>query len=559
MLRTLRVKNFALVEEMVWELEPGFTVITGETGAGKSIVIGALGLLLGDRADKTLIRQGADSCVIEGEWCLDHSPVSAEIAALLEESGTEPCEEGILRLKRSFSIAGQSKQFVNGSPSSLGLLKKVGDGLADFHGPHDHQSLLSTETQLDLLDRFGGLDAPVASTAAAWKIWRATEKELRLLETETKATGQEIEMLAFQVSEIENAGLQLGEDAALSQQMDVAHHAKRLLELCSQLQAWMEDGEDSLLDRLGRMERALGELSQLDARGASFQNLLGDAHASLQELSRELSHYADGLDMDPAQAARTEERYNLIQSLKKKYGSSLEDVIARCEEGRSRLNRLSCRDEELSAAAKKAVEAEKEFGRQSELLRAGRRKACEKLGKAVTAQLQELGFSKARFAVQLTARTEPCQSGADSAEFVFSPNVGEGERPLRAIASSGEMARVMLAIKTALAKQDRVPLLVFDEVDANIGGEIGSKVGAKLLELGASHQVICITHLPQVAALGGAHFVAKKSTRQQRTFTEFASLSPKDRVEEIARMLGGATDASRGLAKTMLGKTRQSQ
>ncbi len=552
MLRLLRVRHFALVEELSWELGGGFTVVTGETGAGKSILIGALLLLLGDRADRSMIRTGCDSCSVEAEWDLAGAVVLPRVAALLEECGAEPCEGTVLRLKRAIAASGQNRQFVNGSTVPLAALKRLGELLADFHGPHDHQSLLSTDTQRDLLDAFGGLVVDRDGVASLWAGWQGARRRHEALEKETASTDREIERLRFEAEEIGKAGLRAGEDAEVGAQLDVARNGQRLLELSRSLSALLTEGEGCVSDQLALASKQAKELAGIDARCSGWLDLLDSAQAAAGELSREVAHYADALDLDEESLARIEERFNALQSLKRKYGPALEDVIRRGEEARARLDRIDRRDEELARARGEAEAAGRAYDVAAGALSAARGKSAAKLAKAVTGLLKDLGFKKARFDVAVARSEAPASHGWDRVEFQFSPNIGEGAKPLRAIASSGEMARVMLAIKATLARQDEVPLLIFDEVDANVGGEIGAQVGRRLRELGGTHQVVCITHLPQVAALGHAHFEVRKREQGGRTITEVEALGGGARVEELARMLGGASASSRALAATML-------
>lgn len=552
MLRMLRVRQFALVEELSWELGGGFTVVTGETGAGKSILIGALLLLLGDRADRSMIRTGSESCAVEAEWDLEGAAVLPRVASVLEECGAEPCEGTVLRLKRTVSASGQNRQFANGSTVPLVALKRLGDLLADFHGPHDHQSLLSTDTQRDLLDAFGGLTGDRGRVGSLWAAWQGARRRHEALEKETASTDREIERLRFEAEEIGKAGLRAGEDTEVTAQLDVVRNGQRLLELSRSLSALLTEGEGCASDQLAAAAKHARELAAIDARCAGWLELIGTAQAAAGELSREVAHYADALDLDEESLARIEERFNAIQSLKRKYGPTLEDVMRRGEEARARLERIGRRDEELARAAKEEAAAGRAYDAAARALGAARGKAAVALAKAVTGLLKDLGFKRARFDAAMAALEAPAAHGMDRVEFQFSPNVGEGAKPLRAIASSGEMARVMLAIKATLARQDEVPLLIFDEVDANVGGEIGAQVGRRLRELGGTHQVVCITHLPQVAALGHAHFEVRKREQAGRTITEVEALRGEARVEELARMLGGASSSSRALAKAMV-------
>ncbi|MBX7157099.1 MAG: DNA repair protein RecN [Verrucomicrobiae bacterium] len=553
MLQTLHIKNLALIESILWEVPIGFTALTGETGAGKSIVIDAISLVLGERADKTLIRSGTESATVEAVWDLATNPdLLKTINHLLEKSGVEPCEEGVLTMKRSLLANGQNRQFINHSAVSLQLLKQIGDHLADMHGPHDHQSLLSNDTQRELLDAYGHLDSFTSSTQQTWQCWNNAVKTYEQLKQEIQTSDQEISLLTFQVEEIEKAHLQENEEEILAPQMDRIHNFQKLLQLTQQLQIILDENENSAINQLGQAERLLSQLITLDGETQNLQDYAHTAQSALQEWARELSSYQDRLDLDPQQAAEMESRYNLIQSLKRKYGGSLIEVLTRAREGRERLNRITKRDEILEKSQKEMKETEVTYRASAKKLSQARKKASEKLSQAITKQLQELGFKKALFTVTSTPTDHPASHGLDAIEFLFAPNMGEGEKPLRAIASSGEMARVMLAIKTSLAEQDQVPLLIFDEVDANVGGEIGTRVGQKLKALSAHHQIFCITHLPQVAALGNQHIAISKQTRQQRTVTELQVLNDKERIEELARMLGGSHASSRALAEALL-------
>ncbi|MEZ5404843.1 MAG: DNA repair protein RecN [Verrucomicrobiia bacterium] len=553
MLQTLHIKNLALIESILWEVPMGFTALTGETGAGKSIVIDAISLVLGERADKTLIRSGTESATVEAVWDLTTNPDLLEtINRLLEKSGVELCEEGVLTMKRSLLANGQNRQFINHSAVSLQLLKQIGDHLADMHGPHDHQSLLSNDTQRELLDAYGHLNSLTSSTQQTWQCWSDAVKTYEQLKQEIQTSDQEISLLTFQVEEIEKAHLQENEEEILAPQMDRIHNFQKLLELTQQLQIILDENENSAINQLGQAERLLSQLIALDGETQNLQDYAHTAQSALQEWARELSSYQDRLDLDPQQAAEMESRYNLIQSLKRKYGGSLIEVLTRAREGRERLNRVTQRDEILEKSKKQVDETEAAYRASAKKLSQARKKAAEKLSQAITKQLQELGFKKALFTVTSTPADHPASHGLDAIEFLFAPNIGEGAKPLRTIASSGEMARVMLAIKTSLAEQDQVPLLIFDEVDANVGGEIGTRVGQKLKILSAHHQIFCITHLPQVAALGDQHIAISKQTRQQRTVTELQILNDKERIEELARMLGGSHASSRALAETLL-------
>jgi DNA repair protein RecN (Recombination protein N) len=550
MLASLRIRNFALVESLAWDIPAGFVAITGETGAGKSILIGGLKLLLGDRADKSAIRAGETECVIEAIAAL---PDGSLIPAMLAEAGVEPCEDGQMLLKRVISATGSGRQFVNGSPCTLALLRRIGDALIDLHGPHDHQSLFAREAQTRLLDAFAGAEAALAAYREARAAWLALEREQAESSTAAQAREREIDLLAHQTEEVESAALQPDEEDSLMARQQTAANASRLKELAGSAAQALSEDEDSLASRLGEVGRAIRELGRLDPSQAA----LVERHAALAEeigdLARDLVSYADRIDADPQSLAGIEARLDLIQSLKRKYGATLAEVIAYGEEASARLAKLRSQVErganlevEIAAAKTRALAAGAKLSK-------ARAAAAPKLASSVRKHLQDLGFLKGGFEIRLDAG-EPGPDGLEAVEFVFAPNPGEPAQPLRAIASSGEISRVMLALKTSLATQDEVPVLVFDEIDANVGGEVAHAVGKKMREIGARRQVLCITHLPQVASGAGAHFVVRKSVVAGRTLSELASVSGDTREEEIARMLGNrGGEAALAHARELLG------
>ncbi len=551
-LASLRIKNLALVSELEWEPGAGFIAITGETGAGKSVIIGALKLLVGERADRSLVRTGADLCAVESEFVLDED-LTAQIDPILEEQGVEPCEEGRLLLKRTVPVQGTGRQFVNGSGVTLALLKTLGDYLVDLHGPHDHQSLLSAERQLDLLDAFAGGGALRADFERNFREHGQRQRELQALSTDEAALEREVDLLTHQVREIDAAGLSPGEETTLETQYRVAANAKRLLELSSALNAALCDGEAAVLPRLEEMQRTFRELGKLDPAMEPLAQAHEDSIALLQDSSRELTRYGESLDLDEARLLELEERLNLLQTLKRKYGGTLQEVLRFREETGLRLSKITHRGEERARLEKEIEKLSATLRELGAKLSAIRKKSAKKLAGAIAAQLGALGFKASDFEVQLTPSETLHATGMETVEFLFSPNPGEPIKPLRAIGSSGEISRVMLAVKSALAEQDAVPLLVFDEIDANVGGEIATAVGKKMQGLASGHQVLCITHLPQVAALANRHFEVSKSVVDGRTISTLERVEGKKRELEIARMLGGKSDSALAHAKEMLG------
>ena len=550
MLTTLRIKNLALVADLTLDLQPGYNVITGETGAGKSILIGALNLLLGGRADRTLLRSGSDSCAVEGVF--DVRKLRAPLKPFLEENGLEPCEDGQLVVKRVFTAAGANRQFINGSPTTVNILSALGEWLVDIHGPHDHQSLLHPARQLDILDAFGDLAAPRAAFAELVRRRAAVEAEKTALIVDEKTYAQQLDLLHFQVREIDDAKLHPDEEAQITQDYQRASNAAKLLELGQAALGVLSEADESTLTQLGVIGRTLQELQRLDAGAAPLVTAHEQAAAELRELQGELSHYLDRVELDPERLQQLEERLNLIHSLKRKYGATLAEVIAFGEAARQQLQSLEQRDAELARLNAELQRLDAALLRAGKDLSAQRRKVIPKLSKAVVKELTALGFKQSHFDVALQSESQASLSGFDSIEFQFAPNPGEPPRPLRAIASSGEMARVMLALKTVLAAEDDIPVLVFDEVDANVGGETAHAVGDKMRQIARQHQVLCITHLAPVAAQAGAHFMVNKEIKAGRTLTEIALLDRPARVTELARMLGGQSEAARKHAEALL-------
>jgi DNA repair protein RecN (Recombination protein N) len=559
MLTAIRIKNLALVTDLTLELQPGYNAITGETGAGKSIIIGALNLVLGERADRTLIRAGSDSCSVEAVF--DISKLRAPLANFLGENGLEPCEDGQLTLKRSFTATGTNRQFINGSPTTLAILAALGQWLVDIHGPHDHQSLLNAARQLDILDAFGGLREQRDAFAALLRQRAALEAEKAALIVDEKTYAEQLDILRFQTSEISAARLQPDEEAKVQEEYQRTSNAARLIELSQNALDLLGENENSLLTQSGLLGRALQELQRLDPAANHLVSSHEQSTAALRELQQQLSHYADRLDIDPARLKELETRLDLIHSLKRKYGATLAEVIAFGEASREKLRQLEQRDAELARLNAALQSAQTELWRAGRDLSSRRRKLIPQLARAVVKQLKDLGFAQSHFDVTITSMApdspEPgavqvSASGLDAIEFQFAPNAGEPPRPLRAIASSGELARVMLALKTVLAEVDEIPVLVFDEVDANVGGETANAVGQKMRHLAKQRQILCITHLAPVAAHASAHYLVAKRLHDGRTISEINLVDRKGRVTELARMLGGQSDAARRHAEELL-------
>jgi DNA repair protein RecN (Recombination protein N) len=555
-LTTLRIKNLALVPDLTLDLEPGFNAITGETGAGKSIIIGALNLVLGERADRTLIRSGADSCTVEALF--DVAKLRAPLAEFLETNGLEACADGQLVLKRTFTAAGANRQFINGSPTTLANLAAVGEWLVDMHGPHDHQSLLHAGRQLAILDAYGNLDSARAAFAELVKRRAEASAAKAALIVNEQTYARQLDLLRHQATEIEAARLQPGEDEAIAAEHSRASNSARLLELCQGALGLLGDDEGALPEQSAALGRALHELQKLDPGAGELVAAHEQIGEQLRELHTAVARYADRVDVDPDRLRELDERLNLLQTLKRKYGHTLDEVIAFGAEARRKLEQLEARDGEIERLNAELKKLDAQIERAGNELTAARKKLLPKLGREVAKHLADLGFKQSQFSVALSSVAlnaflqNPVTTGFDAVEFQFAPNPGEPARPLRAIASSGEMARVMLAIKTVLAAQDEIPVLVFDEVDANVGGETATAVGEKMNSIAGQRQVLCITHLPAVAAAAGTHYVVSKAVREGRTVSEIHALKKSERVEELARMLGGASKAARQHAEALL-------
>jgi DNA repair protein RecN (Recombination protein N) len=547
-LTLLRIKNLALVEELEWQMGSGFIAVTGETGAGKSIIIGALQLLLGERADKSLIRTGADLCTVEA--VLSGNDLQ-KLNPQLVEAGIEPCENDLI-LKRTLSSTGSNRQFINASPTTLSILKTLGDELVDLHGPHDHQSLLSPETQLSLLNSFARAEAQLDEYRKHYRQLQALVAEHAALNTAETAREQELDLLRHQISEIKSANLVADEEEDIETRYKLASNSKRLIELASAIANKLSEAEDSVLSHLAETQRLLRELEKIDGSIARFSSAHAASVVELSEIAQSLSTYAEKLDLDPEQLAALEQRVSLFETLKRKYGGSIADVIAFGERATERMRKIEGRDAELERLATEIKKVRRQMNRAGEALHRLRAKAAPKLSETIRRNLCDLGFRQSEFEASLTALHEPRPNGFDAVELLFSPNPGEPLKPLRAIASSGEISRLMLAIKSALAAHDAIPLLVFDEIDTNVGGEIAHAVGAKMQTLGREHQVICITHLPQVAATASSHFVVTKDVTRGRTFSSLHEVTGKARQEEIARMLGGKSESALKLAASLL-------
>ena len=548
MLSLLKIKNLALVDELVWHLDHGLVGVTGETGAGKSVIVGALKLVLGERADKSLIRTGESSCTVEAIFDLPNAPV---INAILENSGLDACDDGQLIVKR---VIGQSsnKQFVNNSPATLAVLKEVGTYLVDLHGPHDHQGLLSTERQLSMLDAYAGAADEAEHYLELWKQWRKKSDALAAFQSSSVEGERELDLLKHQLEEIDAASPNPDEEDELEARYQRVSNSSHLLELAAGACSMLSGGDDTMQDRMGQLQRMCRDLEKLDPSLRDMLEGVDKAAMELQEIEIGLADYLGDLSTDPGELAQLEERINILETLKRKYGPHLADVVAFRDKIALRLDSVENREGHLNKLEQEVSVARGVLDTTGEALSEMRRKSAPRLGREIAKHLKELGFKQAAFDVQLAAHANPEAHGFESVEFEFGPNLGEPLKPLRQIASSGEISRVMLSVKSALAKQDATPLMVFDEIDANVGGEIARSVGQKMARLGDRHQVVAITHFPQVAAVAGHHFVVSKGVTDGRTCSRLIEVQGEQRIEEMVRMLGGGGSEVRAMAESLL-------
>lgn len=536
MLQSLRIRNLALLEEVALDFESGFTVVTGETGAGKSILLGALSLLAGERADKTVIRQGAPAADVEASL---HFADAARLDAVLAELELPSCEDGLLILKRSLPREKAPKITVNGSLATLAALQRLGEHWIDFHGPSEPRRLLKESCQLDLLDLFGRSGAALAAYRDRYRAWRERMAEHARVAHETKLAPDQIEFLRNQLTKLD--ALDLTDEAieALERDFQRMSRAQELIELASTLASGLV-GEEGLQARVAELLRQARQLESIDAASRPLVERLSSAAVELTDLGAEFSDLSQQLQFDPEQAEELGARMNTWLEAKRKHGGDVAAVVAAREDMRRRLEVQGDLEGTLIRLEQQIAAAEREARKAAQTLRALREKAAKELARVAAKGIVQLGFKKADFQVRIVPLADLSPSGDCSVEFLFSPNVGEAPLPLNRIASSGELARVMLALKTVLADLDEVPVLVFDEVDANVGGEIGRVVGEKMAGIARRHQVLCVTHLPQVAAQATCHLVVTKDQSKDRAVVTIEPIhaTRKARVSELARMLG---------------------
>jgi DNA repair protein RecN (Recombination protein N) len=541
MLAELRIVNFALIEQLSLQFQSGFTVLTGETGAGKSLLIDAIALLVGGRASTDQIRSGEDEAQIEAAF---HLPATHPLIQRLRLQDIIGQNESELILRRVLSRSGRHRVYVNGSLCPLRVLEELGGTLVDIHGQHEQQSLLSTAKQLDALDAFGRLYELRRRYEQAYQGWKELCMQLEGLKGEVVDRATREDILRFQAQEIEQAGLLPDEEERLRGQRQRLVHAHRLRELAHGAHVELQGDEQAVLTRLGRIGRALVELGKTDPTMDDCERVARESTIQLKDLAGQLRDYAQQLEADPDRQAVVEDRLDLIQRLKKKYGGSVEAVLEMGRRVQEELQLLDTREERIAELATRLDGEARLLRTLAQQLSKKRTDAAKRMTSLVEAELAALKMEQAIFQITVSSdesAEEPGPAGHDRVEFILSSNQGEPPRPLGRVASGGELSRIMLALKTVLAGMDQVPVLVFDEIDSGVGGAVAAAMGTRLRKLGAFHQVFCITHLPQVASQAEHHLLVEKGLESQRTSTSVRALNGMGREEEIARMLGGLT------------------
>lgn len=542
MLQYLNISNLALLERASIEFDSGFTVVTGETGAGKSVFLGGLSLLAGSRSDKSIIRSGSESCDVEASLFFEDS---GEVDTVLKDLGLPLCEEGLLILKRRLQVSKPSRISINGSLATLANLQALGSCWIDFHGPGEPQRLLRNECQLAMIDLYGQLGNQSSVYKAAYEKWRETLGEIDRLRNTTQLSQDQIDFLNLQIRRIDSLELSEESVAQLETDFNRVSSSQDLLELSGELAAGLT-GDDGALSLMGQLTRSANSASNMDPSLGELASRFEHVILEIQELGAEYEMVGASLNFEPEFAQEVQSRMVEWQELRRKYGREVSEVLEARNQMAGQIESQGDIEGSLASLNRKADDQELGLKKLAVNLTQRRKKAGERLARKAEAVLLELGFKKGACGLKMVPQSGLMRYGDALPELLFSPNVGEPLKPLNKVASSGELARVMLALKTILADVDEVPVLVFDEVDANVGGEIGRIVGMRLKGIGRSHQVICITHLPQVASLGDTHFIVEKDQSGNRARVSIEKLGAKDeaRIVELARMLGDRTAES---------------
>jgi DNA repair protein RecN (Recombination protein N) len=576
MLSELRITDFAIIDKLRLQFAPGFNVLTGETGAGKSIIIDAVGVLVGGRAESQMVRAGAPRAIVEGLFYLSNTAHATIDPILTENDLADDEERDMLILSREIRDNGRTTARVNGRVVTAAILKQIGECLVDVHGQSEHLSLLRPKQHVDLLDRYAETWELRQQFAARVGQWRTIRKELDSLLRSEAELARRADLLRFQVEEIGEAALKNGEDVSLLAERTRLANSEKLADLADQAYAALLEGADgapAALDALALAQKAISGLVKIDPKLADVLETLRTVNAQVDDITREISAYREDIEYSPERLEFVEERLDVINRLKRKYVSApgkssgdttIADILAFAEKAAAELDKIEHSEERIEVLRREEEEILREIGRTGKALAAARRDAADRLSHGIEAELNDLRMEGARFAVDL--KWEPDAAGAivdegrykfdhtglDRVEFLIAPNIGEGLKPLIKIASGGETARLMLGLKTVLSRADQTPLLIFDEIDQGIGGRVGATVGQKLWGLSANHQVVCITHLPQLAGYGDAHFKVSKQIDGERTLTAVKPLDQALRIEELAQMLGASGEGATLSAQEIL-------
>ncbi len=561
MLRELRIKNLAIIDDAIANFEKGLNVLTGETGAGKSIIIDALCLALGKRASGELIRSGEKEAVVEAFFDIPQELLNPSSLRLLQDIGID-IDDGII-LKRILSVQGKSRAYINDSLVNIQTLSEISSYIIDVHGQYEHQSLLLPDNQLDLVDAYGSLFSEREGFTTLYKKQTILKQHIAELEEKEKERIHRLDLIGFQINEIETAQLKTGEEEELLEEAKILSSAGRLAELSNRAYDSLYLSDTSSISSLSNILATLKEISHIDARAGDAVKSVEEALPLLEETSYFLRDYKEGLDFNPERLEEIQERLELIKGLKRKYGNTIQDILEYKEDAVKELDELQHSEKRLTALKAELAKLKDMLTEKAQMLSKKRKAVSKKIEQQVVSELTELSMPGTKFTIQITGESGDDTSdnlkmnskGIDIAEYLISPNIGEELKPLSKIASGGELSRVMLALKSILAKGDKIPVLIFDEIDAGIGGRAAETVGQKLKNLSSIHQILCITHLPQIASYADTHLKIEKTIKGRRTTVEIKKMGKKERTAEIARMLSGdRTEVSMKHAREILKK-----
>ena len=541
MLEHLHIKNVALITESEIDFEPGLNILSGETGAGKSMVIDSLNFALGERIGGNFVRKGEKSAVVEALFTVRDDTILKK----LEQNGIKLEEDGTVLLTRTMNQSGKTICRINGSTVTVSMMRECAEGLMDIHGQHSHQSLLNTARHIQILDRFCGkkLEEEKQSFQTTYKKLKEIEKDLMQLMGDGKERVRKMDLLQFQMEEIGQAKLQIGEEEELLERRQILVNGEKIRNLTENSLLLLYHGTETESSAIDQLSRALEEVSDLAEYDNTIQNIyttLSSVYAQMDDAVRDLKHYADTISQEPEELESVEERLQLIYGLKRKYGGSIEEILDFYQKAEKELDFLSNSEEIVQKINKQKKNIEQELMKQAEILSNIRKEKAKQIQKNIEQQLWDLEMKHGKFAIAIEDKKEISLHGKDKVEFLISANAGEELKPLAKIASGGEMSRVMLALKTVLAEADSIEVFIFDEIDTGVSGRTAQKVAEKMALIGKSHQIICITHLPQIAAMADHHFLIEKTTQQEKTITTVKPLNEEESAHEIARLIGGA-------------------